>query len=69
MLGRGVAMTSKSDSSGFYFSDDFKVISSMTGEVIGQLHLDPDHQLRNSCIKYQRGYAIASTAKKSRKWH
>ena len=56
------------DSSGFYFTDDFKVINTMTGEVIGQLHLDPDHLLRNSCIKYQRGYAIASKAKKSRKW-
>jgi hypothetical protein len=57
------------DSSSFYFADDFKVVSTINGEILGELYIDSDHSISTPCIRYQRGYAIASSAKKLRKWN
>jgi hypothetical protein len=57
------------DSSSFYITDELNIVSTLTGEIAGSLYVSSDHEIDADCIKYQRGYAVSSSAKKQRKWN
>jgi predicted restriction endonuclease len=56
------------DSSGWYLSDDMKVVDTLTKDVISELLVVDSHEISLSAISYQRNYAINASSKGQRAW-
>ena len=56
------------DASAFFLDSDLRIINSISGETEGSLYVSEEHLLIESCLNYQRSYAVNAAAKKIRNW-
>jgi predicted restriction endonuclease len=56
------------DNAGWFIQKDFQLIKTESMEIYGRLVLHPDHKLIDSCLDYQKNYAIKAKTMGKRAW-
>ena len=57
------------DNAGWYISDEFEVIETLTGRVLTELLVSDKHEISLSAVSYQRNYALNAASKGQRSWN